>query len=143
MQPIQYEKYSAPAQAAFAANPDFGCCILVLDASKEVAADPSASARDKILFAEPFYFLGWRGKTNAAMWIDKLELKSVRNIFLTEKYDIGFDPTPRRPDAAKREAGIARSALNKIERFERIKAKAEAKAAREKEAGEADKMQAD
>jgi hypothetical protein len=127
-QPVPYESYSEEAQAAFAKYEDLGCCVFVLDPSKGPKYETDG-VREQILFAEPFYFLGWRGRGNAAFWIDKLEIKSYRNIFLSNNYDVGFDPTPRRADPEKREAGIARSAANRAEKHERVVAKRAAAAA--------------
>lgn len=127
-EPIAYEKYSPGAQVAFAGAEDLGCCIIVLDPAHDPIRETDGPW-EKALFGERLAFLGWRGRNNAALWIDKLEIKSVRNIFLSRAYDIGFDPTPRRPDLAKKEAGLAQRALKMAELAQKKAAKAAAAAA--------------
>jgi hypothetical protein len=111
---------------------DIGCMIWVVD---PIGLGETLTDRQKKLFAflficcihtmdclltlfvnrysRPLCFAGWRGNVSAALWIDKIDIKSVQNIFLTDNYTFEFDATPRLPDFDKRKAGMERYAEQK------------------------------
>jgi len=61
---------------------ELGCCVLRVDPIK----DPNASEYENLLFAQTLHFKAWKGKNSVSLFVNKDELKSICNMYLSENY---------------------------------------------------------
>lgn len=83
-------------------------------------------------------FLGWRGATSVSHNIDKLMLKSLRNLYLSENYNYNIDFTPKPVNEEVKRQNIEKSKIRKQaeqqKKLERKNERAEERRKRRQEA---------